>query len=153
MDFLTQEGLEQIKKELSLLRTSKRLEIAKRLKEAALFGDLSENTEYVEVKEAEAFLEARIEELEDILRNYQLVTKPPSRMQADMVEIGCAVHVEVDRQKRVFQLVGKEEARPQEGMVSSSSPIGRALLGKKLGEEFFVPTPGGRKRFRITKIA
>jgi len=150
MDYLTKEGLEQIKRELEELRMGKRSEIASRLKEASAFGDLSENAEYVEAKEAEAFLESRIEELEVILRNYQLV-KPSA--QKDMAEIGRAIHVVAGGDKRVFRLVGKEEAIPQEGKVSSSSPIGRALMGKKVGEEFLVPTPGGNKKFRITKIA
>lgn len=153
MDYLTTEGLEQIKRELEELRTTKRSESASRLKEAASFGDLSENAEYVEAKEAEAFLETRIEELEVILRNYQLVEKPSPSTKTDTAEIGRAIHVVAGQDKHIFTLVGKEEAMPHEGKVSSSSPIGRALLGKKVGEEFLVPTPGGKKKFRITKIA
>ena len=153
MDYLTQEGLVQIKRELEELRTVKRNEVADRLKEAASFGDLSENAEYVEAKEAEAFLETRIEELEEILRNYQLVKKPSPNTNMDTAEIGRAVHVVAGSDKYIFTLVGQEEAIPQKGRVSSSSPVGRALLGKKVGEEFLVPTPGGKKKFRITKIA
>ena len=153
MDYLTQEGLVQIKHELEELCTAKRNEVADRLKEAASFGDLSENAEYVEAKEAEAFLETRIEELEEILRGYQLVKKPSPSIKTDTAEIGCAVHVVAGTEKYIFTLVGQEEAMPHKGKVSSSSPVGRALLGKKVGEEFLVPTPGGKKKFRITKIA
>lgn len=153
MDYLTKAGLLQVKQELEELRTVKRAEIANRLKEAAAFGDLSENAEYVEAKEAEAFLEGRTKQLEEILRNSRLVEVSSQKNKGDTVEIGHAIHVQTDTSKHVFHLVGNEEADPIAGKVSSSSPVGRAMLGKKIGEEFHVITPGGKKKFRITKIA
>lgn len=152
MDYLTKEGLEQIKRELEELRTVKRAEIASRLKEAASFGDLSENAEYVEAKEAEAFLETRVEELAETLRNYRVVDTVKKKTR-ESIEIGCAVEVESGSEKRIYQLVGKEEADPLIGKVSANSPIGRALMGKKEGEFCEVFTPNGTKKLKITKIA
>ncbi len=153
MDYLTEAGLLQIKQELKELRTTKRLEISNRLKEAAAFGDLSENAEYVEAKEAEAFLEGRVKQLEGILRSSQVVVPLSQEIRSDAVGIGSAIHVQSGKDKHVFNLVGKEEANPVAGKVSSSSPVGRALLWKKVGDEFYVMTPGGKKKFKITKIA
>lgn len=152
MDYLTKEGLEQIKRELEELRTIRRAEIANRLKEAASFGDLSENAEYVEAKEAEAFLETRIGELEETLRNYRVVDTMNKKTR-DSIDIGCAVEVEVGQEKHTYHLVGKEEADPLLGKVSANSPIGRSLMGKRAGDFFEVFTPNGTKKFRITKIA
>ncbi|MBI2463128.1 MAG: transcription elongation factor GreA [Candidatus Spechtbacteria bacterium] len=150
MDYLTKEGLEQLRKELNELKTTKRAEIASRLKEAASFGDLSENAEYMEAKEDQAFLEGRIDELEEVLRNAQVVTKTTSGV--ELIEIGCAIEVIADEQKRTFVLVGKEQADPITNKISSESPLGKAMLGRRIGETVDIFTPSGSKQYKITKI-
>lgn len=150
MDYLTKEGLEQLRKELHELKTTKRAEIARRLKEAASFGDLSENAEYMEAKEDQAFLEGRIEELEEVVRNAQVVVKTTANIET--AEIGCAIEVVVDKKNRTYTLVGKEQADPLANKISSESPLGKAMLGRKIGETVDIFTPNGNKQYKITKI-
>ena len=151
MEYVTKEGLEQLRKEPSDLKTRKRGEIARRLKEAAAFGDLSENAEYLEVKEEQAFLEGRIEELEDVIRNAKIAVKTTKSV-LDAVEIGCAIAVLADKQKHNYILVGKEQADPLAGKISSESPLGKAMLGRKVGESFDIFTPSGNKKYKIIEI-
>lgn len=150
-EFITKKGLEKLKEELSGLVNKKRPEVARRIKEAVSFGDLSENAEYTEAKEQQAFTEGRISEIENILRNVSLVSKKSAK--ASFVQISCAVSLVSGSQKRVFKLVGKSEGNPSAGEISSDSPIGKALLGRVVGDEIDVPTPSGKKQYRIVKIA
>ena len=152
MEYITKEGLQTLHKELDELKTTKRTEIARRLKEAASFGDLSENAEYMEVKEEQAFVEGRIAELEDILRNAQLVKKL-HEPKAGTATVGCGIDVMVDKKIRNFLLVGNEQADPLNGKISPDSLLGKALLGRKEGDTFEITLPSGKKIYKVVKIA
>lgn len=151
-DYLTKQGLEKLRRELEELETKKRKEIAHRLKEAASFGDLSDNAEYMEVKEEQAYVEGRIDELKDLLRSAQIVEH--SERGNKSVQIGSAVEVLADgKAKRKFVLVGNEQAEPLNGKISPDSPLGKAMLGRGVGDAFDLVTTNGKKSYRIVKIA
>ncbi|MEK7134833.1 MAG: transcription elongation factor GreA [Patescibacteria group bacterium] len=147
--YLSQEGIETVKKELQELKTKKRQEIAKRLQEAKDLGDLSENAEYFEAKEAQSFNESRIIELEELLKNV-VVTKTSS--QEDIIRVGSTIEVKSNNGVELFNIVGSAEAKPQEGKISNESPLGRAFLDRKIGDEIEVKTPGGITKYKIIKI-
>lgn len=148
--YLSPEGIETIKKELQALKTKKRQEIAKRLQEAKDLGDLSENAEYFEAKEAQSLNENHIAELEELLKNAVVIKAPSAE---DIVRIGSTVEIKSNNNNiEVFNIVGSAEAKPQEGKISNESPLGRAFLGKKAGDEFEVKTPGGVVKYKIIKI-
>lgn len=147
--YLSQEGIETIKKELQELKNKKRQEIAKRLQEAKDLGDLSENAEYSEAKEAQSFNESHIAELEELLKN-AIVIKTPSV--ENIIGIGSKIEVKSDNNMEIFSIVGSPEAKPQEGKISNESPLGRAFLGRKVGDEVEVKTPGGIVKYKIIKI-
>ena len=147
-EYLTFEGLEKLKKELEYLKTVKRKEIAQRLEKCLAFGDLTENAEYSEAKEAQAFLEGRILELEDLIRNAVIIDEK----QKGSVQIGSTVLVSTDEKKEKFKIVGAEEANPLEGKISSDSPLGKTLLNKSKGAIVEVDTPQGKIQYKILKI-
>lgn len=148
--YLSPEGLETLKKELQELKTKKRQEIAKRLQEAKDLGDLSENAEYFEAKEAQSLNENRIAELEELLKNAVVIKTPSTE---DVVRIGSTVETKLnDNNIEIFSIVGSAEAKPQEGKISNESPLGRAFLGKKAGDEVEIKTPGGIVKYKIIKI-
>ena len=147
--YLSQEGIETVKKELQELKTKKRQEIAKRLQEAKDLGDLSENAEYFEAKEAQSFNESRIIELEELLKNV-VVTKTSS--QEDIIRVGSTIEVKSNNGVEIFNIVGSAEAKPQEGKISNESPLGRAFLDRKIGDEIEIKTPGGITKYKIIKI-
>lgn len=149
-NFITKKGLAKLKEELNELIKVKRPEVSARIKEAVSFGDLSENAEYAEAKEDQAFIEGRIAEIENVLRNVDLVSFRPRTNFS--VQIGCAVVIKSAGQNRTFKLMGKGEGNPSEGEISSDSPIGRAIMGRSIGEEVDVPAPSGKKRYKIIKI-
>jgi len=147
--YISKEGLEELKKELQDLKTEKRREIAQRLLEAKSLGDLSENAEYLEAKEAQSALESRILELEEIIKHSRVIEKPSGK---NYVSIGSTVEVKFDGRSREFTIVGSEEASPAEGRISNESPLGKAFLGRKMGEEIEVKTPKGKVRYKILGI-
>lgn len=147
--YLSPEGIESIKKELLELKNKKRQEIAKRLQEAKDLGDLSENAEYFEAKEAQSFNESRIAELEELLKN-AIVIKTPSA--ENIINIGSKIEVKTNNDTEIFSIVGSTEAKPQEGKISNESPLGRAFLGRKVGDEIEIKTPGGIIKYRVIKI-
>lgn len=148
--FLTAKGAAKLRKELEALKGPGRAEIAERLRRAVRQGDLSENADYTNAKEQQAFLEGRILELETLLRNATIVERPGSSGQ---VEIGSTVVVSEDGQnKSTFLIVGAKEASPREGRISHESPIGKALMGKKVGETAQAETPGGRIRLKLLEV-
>ncbi len=147
---LTPEGAAKIRAELEELRGPRRGELAKRLRAAIQQGDLSENADYTAAKEEQAFLEGRIQELEVTLREATIVEKPASN---DIVDLGSTVIVLEDGgEPETFQLVGAKEADPRNGKISHESPIGRALMGKRVDEEALATTPAGGIRFKILEI-
>lgn len=147
--YLTKEGSEKLKEELKELTTNKRKEVAQRIKEAKEFGDLSENSEYEEAKNEQAFTEGRIAEIQQILKNSVLIA---NRKNHDKVSVGSKVKVEVEGELTEFIIVGSAEANPMEGKISNESPIGQALLHKKVGEEVEIDVPAGRLSYKIKKI-
>lgn len=149
-EYLSKEKFEQLKTELETLKSVKRKEIADKLEFAKGLGDLSENAEYHEAREAQATLEDRISQLESILSNAEIVATHHS----NVVEIGSVVHVQksTEKTKYTYTLVGSEEADTTTGKISFKSPLGQALLGKKKGEEFKFKTPKGEVTYTVTSI-
>jgi transcription elongation factor GreA len=146
--YLTKEGLDNLKKELKALDEVKRPEIAKRIKEARENGDISENSEYDAARQEQAFIEGRIEELEEIIKN----AKVSEGQKKDQVAVGCKVTVHVDGGEQNFHIVGAYEANPMERKISHESPLGSALLGKKIGDKIEVQAPVGKLTYTILKI-
>lgn len=149
--FITKEGLHKLKQELADLQTKRRSEVAGRIKASIDFGDLLENAEYAEAKEDQAFMEGRIAEIENVLRNVNLVSGTPSGKAN--VQVGCKVYLAVAGGTKSFKIMGKGEGDPTRGEISSDSPIGSAVLGRRIGEEFDVPAPSGIKKYKIVRIA
>ena len=149
--YLTSEGAERLRAELSQLKGQGREELAKRLRAAIQQGDLSENADYSKAKEDQAFLEGRIRELEYILHNAVIIEKPEGVQ--DVVTVGVQVTIqEEDYPPDTYMLVGAKEADPRNGRISNESPIGRALIGKKVGDTVVAQTPAGEIRLKILKI-
>jgi transcription elongation factor GreA len=148
---LTPEGLVNLKAELEQLSTTRRREVAARIKEAREFGDISENAEYDDAKNEQAMLEARIAALEEKLRSATVVDAKD--LGTDVVRVGSVVHVKEGASKSTkYTIVGSAEASPAEMRLSNESPIGKALLGRKRGEEVVFTTPKGQRKLKITKI-
>jgi transcription elongation factor GreA len=149
--YLTAEGYERLKKELEELKGPARKAISARLRSAIQMGDLSENADYISAKEDQGFLEGRILELEAILRNHKIIDEMPKAR--DVVDIGSHITVqEEDFPAETYFLVGPKEADPNKGRISHESPIGRALIGHRVGDNVTVSTPGGDIRLKILNI-
>jgi transcription elongation factor GreA len=149
---LTPEGYEKLKDELMHLQTDRRQEVADRIREAREFGDISENSEYDDAKNEQAMLESRIAQLEERLRAARVIDA--SEVSSEVVSLGSQVKLkDLDRGDALeYQLVGSAEADPVQGRLSNESPVGRALIGRKKGEEIEVAVPQGTLRLKITAI-
>ena len=147
--YLSAKKLEELKCELRELKTVRRLEIAERLKRAKEYGDLSENAEYSEAREQQDALESRIEELEDITKNASIIRKPSCQ---EVIDLGCEVQIEHKGKVKKFTIVGSNEAKPEGGLISNDSPIGQAIIGKKIGDSVKIKTPAGEIIYKILKI-
>lgn len=147
--YVTKEGLEELKNELDRLKKEDRVEIADRLKRAKEYGDLSENSEYIDAKDAQAKLETRIFELEEMIRNAVLIRKSKSK---DSVNIGSTVEVQKNGKVVKYTIVGSEESNPAMNLISNESPLGRAFLTKKVGDAFEVQVPSGKIKYKILTI-
>ena len=149
-NYLTPEGEAKLNAELQELKGTKREELSKRLRSAIQMGDLSENADYHKAKEDQGFLEGRIQEIEAILRNAVIIEKKQNQ---SVVSIGSHVTIQEDNfDPETYHLVGATEADPRHGKISHESPIGRALMDKKVGEIAEAETPGGKIKFTILKI-
>ena len=149
---LTAEGYEELKNELQQLKTVKRTELAEKIKTARGFGDLSENSEYDEAKNEQAMVEARIVQVEAILKNVKVLEADD--LGTDVVNLGSKVKirdVEFDETME-YHLVGSTEADPTNGKISDESPVGKALLGHHTGETVEAETPSGMVQFEILEI-
>ena len=146
-EYITKEGLTKIKKELENLMNQRR-EIAQKLEKAISYGDLSENAEYHEAKEAQRVLEQRILELDNIIKSAKVV----STNSTQQVQVGSVVLVSHKGKEEKFQIVGSAEANPLEDKYSCSSPLGKALLGQSKGAVVKVKTPDGEKEYKIIEI-
>lgn len=147
--YLTNEKLEEFKKELETLMREGRNEIAERLKKAKEFGDLSENAEYSEAKEAQSKIETRIIELENIIRNSTIITKERGK---GVVDMGVTVIVKRDGKTYQYTIVGPEEADPSTNHISNESPLGKAFMGKRVGDKTEAVTGKGTMVFEIIEI-
>lgn len=149
---LTKEGLEKLQNELEYLKTDRRKEIVESIRVALSFGDLSENSEYDEAKTQQAKVEGRIQELEEMLRNVKVISD--DQISTDTVNIGAKVLV-FNSTKNLdieYTIVGSTEADPIKHKISDQSPIGKALLGHKVGEKVTVETPAGEMNLEIMSI-
>jgi transcription elongation factor GreA len=154
---VTKEGLKKLKEELEYLKTVRRQEVAQRLREAISYGDLSENSEYEEAKNEQAFVEGRIIELETKIKNARIISeKKADARHGKVVEIGVSITVRNRTDSgdpEVFTIVGSTEADPMSQRISNESPLGKAFLGKKKGDVVEVHAPVGRLRYEILKVA
>jgi len=146
---ISQEGYNKLKDELNLLSTTRRKEIAERIERAKELGDLSENAEYSEAKDAQALNEGRVLELTNILKNVTVVANDSS---GGEVIMGSKVTVKSDGQEKQYTIVSFNEADPLNGKISNESPLGTAFLGKRKGESVEVETPRGLVKYKIVKI-
>ena len=149
--FLTQEGLEEIKKELEELKLVKRPQVIEALKDARAQGDLSENAEYDAARTEQAVVESRIKELEVMLENVKVIEKTNT----DVVSLGCNVTIEYvdDNEKEEYSIVGSKEADPFSNKISNESPIAQAILGQKKGATVSVDSPNGKYDVRIIAVS
>lgn len=151
VSYLTAEGLTRLKEELEYLRGPGRTQLAARLRSAIEQGDLSENADYTAAKEEQGFMEGRIQELEHILSNAVIIDD----IKQNLEEVGIGDHITIqegDFPEETYHLVGPKEADPRKGRISHESPIGKALIGHKIGEVVTADTPGGSLRLKILKI-
>lgn len=152
---VTKEGLKKLKDELEYLKTTRRAEVAQRLKEAISYGDLSENSEYEEAKNEQAFVEGRILELEQKIKNAKIISDKKETKHKE-VEIGSTVTVRNttdDDEPEKFTIVGSTEADPLDRKVSNESPIGKSLLGNRKGDVVKVNSPSGILSYEIINVA
>ncbi|MDK9712153.1 transcription elongation factor GreA [Acidaminobacter sp.] len=149
---MTPDGLRKIEEELDHLKSVRRREIAEKIKAALAFGDISENAEYDEAKNEQAELEKRIMKLEGIVGNAKLIDE--SEIKKDEVSVGSMVTVKDIEFDEVmeYSIVGPTEADPYENKISNESPVGKALIGKRVGETIEVQVPDGFAKFQIMKI-
>ena len=151
-NILTYEGLKKLEDELEYLKVVRRKEVSQKIKEAREQGDLSENAEYYAAKDEQRDIEARIEEVEKILKNAEVVVE--DEVDIDKISIGCKVKIldcEYD-EELVYKIVGSTEANSLKGKISNESPVGKQLLGKKVGDEVVVETEMGELRYKVLEI-
>jgi len=151
-NFLTKDGFQKLQDELDYLRKVKRQEVAERLHEAMEGGELIENAEYEAAKNEQAFVEGRIQELDVLLASAKLI-EDNGKKKSTTVNLGSKVTIkEGNFEAETFTIVGIAEANPREGKISNESPIGKAILGQKVGEAVKVETPNGTYTVKILKI-
>ena len=148
--YLSKDGLEQMRHELQELVNIRRAEVAARIHEAKEHGDISENAEYEDAKNEQAFVEGRIQTLSALIKNAVVIAENHS---TSHVQIGSTVTVHSEDGKEKFTIVGSAEAAPAAGRISNESPVGRALLGHKKGEEVTVSVPAGDYKYKIVSIS
>lgn len=149
-NYLSKERYKELEKELEELKTKGRKKVADRLKKAKALGDLSENSEYQEARNERDQLEQKINKLQNILRNAEIIKKSKN---SDKVRVGSKVKIKKGKKKSEYTIVGSQESDPAEGLISNESPIGQALLGARVGEEVEVKTPKGNKTYEVVKIS
>lgn len=148
--YLTKEGLEELRKEYEDLSKVKRPDVLERVSQARSMGDLSENAEYVAAKEELSFIDGRIDELGELLKQAVLIES--SRNSTHIVKLGSKVTLNTKGKKEDFMVVGEWEADPKEKKISHESPLGKALMGKKVGEKIEVEAPAGKLSYTILSV-
>ncbi len=150
IQYVTPEKLELLKKELHELKTIRRRETALKIETAKALGDLSENAEYHEAKDEMAFIEGRIMEIGEIMKNISIIEEGGS---STIVRIGSTINIDVQGKRKQFTIVGSNEADPVNGRISNESPLGNAFLGRSVHERVEVSTPGGVQIYTIVSIS
>ncbi len=146
---LTEDGLKKLRAELKVLKEERRKEVIERIQEAVSHGDLSENADYAQAKEEQAFIEGRIMEIEEMIKNAQIIAKNNNN---NMVSIGSTVSLRINGNEIKYTIVGANEANPATGKISNESLVGRALLGAKKGDKIPVETPAGKTEYEVIDI-
>ncbi len=149
--YLTKERYEELKKEFEDLKTAGRQSVGERLRHAKELGDLSENAEYQAIREEQGLLEKRIADLEDLLENSLIIYREGGR---GIIKVGSQVTLRKDGEKETiaYNVVGSNEANPSKGLISNVSPLGKILLGKKVGDIVVVETPRGKVKYTILGV-
>jgi transcription elongation factor GreA len=150
--FLTQKGFEDLQKEYKDLLEKRRPEVVERLSAAREMGDLSENAEYTAAREELQFIDGRLDELEAMLKGVQIINDTKASGSSKSVDLGCEVTVKVNGREVIFTVVGEWEADPAEKKISHESPLGKALLGKSVGDEIQVEAPAGTMTYTVVSI-
>lgn len=150
---VTEDGLKNLQDELENLKTVGRADIAEKIKVARGYGDLSENSEYDEAKNEQAKIEARIVEIESMLKNVEIIAGIKGTAKTVMVGVKVTVLDEEFNEECTYKIVGSTEANPMEEKISDESPVGKALLGKKVGDEVIVEAPSGETKLKVLKIS
>ena len=148
--YFSKEGLEKLKEEYAHRTGQLRQDIVARIKEAKEQGDLSENAEYAEAKEAQSLNEGRVEELKAILDNAEVFSEGAAK--GGMVGVGSHIKVQTAKDTREFTIVGAAESDPAKGLISNESPLGAAFLGRKKGDKVMVQTPRGQVEYKILEV-
>lgn len=150
--YMTAEGKKNLEEELEQLKTEKRQEVVERIKVARSFGDLSENSEYDAAKDEQAFVEARIVQVEEMIRHAAIIQEDQEN--PDIVSIGKTIVFQElpDGDKEEYQIVGSAESDPFSGKISNDSPMAKGLIGHSIGEEVTVATPGGEMNVKIVTV-
>jgi transcription elongation factor GreA len=146
---LTAEGLKKLQDELKVLKEDRRKEVIERIQEAVSHGDLSENADYAQAKEEQAFIEGRIQEIEEMIKNAQIISHNGNH---NVVSIGSTATVKVNGKEAKYTIVGSNEANPASGKISNESLVGRSILGAKVGDKVSVQTPSGTSEYEIVSI-
>jgi len=147
--FITPEGLEKLKQELNELRTVRRPELIQRIQDAKELGDLSENADYQSAKDEQGFIEGKIMELEDLVKNAVIVKRAKSN---GKVGIGSEVKITSGSMEFQYTITGSNESDPLSGKISNESPLGQAIMDRSVGDEFSIRTPNGEMRYKILEV-
>lgn len=150
--YVTEKGLEELKKEHEELIKTKRPQLVSRLATARDMGDLSENAEYTAARDELAFIDGRIDELESLLKNATIIAEKPRGKKSKIVNLGSKVTVKIGNKKEVFTIVGEWESNPGEKKISNESPLGKALLGKTGNDKVEIEAPAGKMAYKIIAI-
>ena len=152
--YLTEEGLAELRKEYEELSKVRRPEVLERLSDARNQGDLSENAEYTAAKDELSFLDGRIDELEELLKQATIIKEEDKKVDGkDVVSLGSTVTVHIDGEKEEFTVVGEWEADPTEKKISNESPLGKALMGKTVGDMLEVEAPAGTLKYKVVSVS
>jgi transcription elongation factor GreA len=146
---LTAEGLKKLQDELKVLKEERRKEVIERIQEAVAHGDLSENADYAQAKEEQAFIEGRIQEIEEMIKNAEIIEH---KVNHNMVSIGSTVSARIRGKEVRYTIVGSNEANPAAGKISNESLVGRSLLGTKIGDKVPVTTSTGVNEYEVVSI-
>jgi len=150
--YLTKEGVAELKKEFEELSKVKRPDVLGRVSQARNLGDLSENAEYVAAREELSFIDGRIDEIEELLKQVKIIEENHTGNGKQGIQLGSKVTLNMDGKKEMFTLVGEWEADPNDKKISHQSPLGKALLGKKVGEKAEVEAPAGKIIYTVVSV-